>query len=69
MQVPAWHKGIELRDPLTTALHWAQETNAFVCTAVLPEGVEGLVGKDLSGVYYEEAVPVVELSVAKAGYR
>jgi len=50
-------------------LGWAQETNAFICTAVLPEGVEGLEGKDLSDEYYEKAIPVVQLLVAKAGYR
>ena len=66
---PKWLKGIELGDPLTTALGWAQESNAFVCTAVLPGGVEDLEGKDLSLEYYDRAVPVVQLLVAKAGYR
>lgn len=68
-QAPEWLKGIDLGDPLTAALGWAQETNAFICTAVLPEGVEGLEGKDLSDEYYEKAIPVVQLLVAKAGYR
>lgn len=54
---------------MTTSLGWAQEANAFVCTAVLPKGIQGLVGRDLSGTYFEDAVPVVELQVAKAGLR
>lgn len=31
--------------------------------------MEGLEGRDLSGSYYEDAVPVVQLQVARAGYR
>lgn len=36
---------------------------------VLPEGPVAIVGEELSGEYYERAAPVVELLVAKAGYR
>jgi hypothetical protein len=43
--------------------------SAYVCTTAVPDGVAGLVGKDLSGDYYTTAIPVVELQVAKAGYR
>ena len=68
-QTKEWLNGVELGDPTATALGWAQEANAFVCTNVLPDGVEGLEGKDLSGDYYEEAIPVIQLLVAKAGYR
>ena len=64
-----WLSGVTLDDPITSALGWAQEANAYVCTNVLPEGVEGLEGKDLSEGYYEEALPVINLLVAKAGYR
>jgi len=61
--------GIDIRDPLTTSMTWAEEANTFVCTTVLPEGPDGVKGKDLSGDYYEAAVPVVQLQVARAGYR
>ncbi|CZS88544.1 hypothetical protein WAI453_010722 [Rhynchosporium graminicola] len=65
----SWLKGIDLADPVTTSLAWAGETNLFVCTAVLPAGVEGVEGKELNGTYYEKAAPVVRMQVAKAGYR
>jgi hypothetical protein len=58
-----------LNDPVSTTLTWATESNAVVCTTVLPRGIEGVEGQDLSGDYYEAAVPAVELQVAKAGYR
>jgi S1/P1 Nuclease len=64
-----WLAGIELEDPVTTSLGWATESNAFVCTAVLPGGIEGVEDQDLSGEYYDAAVPVVQLQIAKGGYR
>lgn len=64
-----WLKGMDLSDPISTALVWAQEANAFVCTTVLPEGLDGVHGKELSGDYYEAAVPVVQMQIARAGYR
>lgn len=35
----------------------------------MPKGVEALKGKELNGTYYATAVPVVELQIARAGYR
>jgi len=64
-----WLEGIALGDPITTALGWATEANAFVCTTVLPGGVEGVEGKELSGEYYDEGIKVVQLQIARAGYR
>jgi hypothetical protein len=64
-----WLKGMDINDPVTTALRWATESNMFVCTHVLPQGMEGIVGRELSREYYEAAVPVVQLQVAKAGFR
>lgn len=58
-----------LSDPSRTALEWARDTNAFVCQTVLPMGEEAVEGMELSGVYYESAVPVVEMQIAKAGFR
>lgn len=68
-QAKSWLKGMDISDPITTSLAWANEANAFICTTVMPVGAEGLVGKELSGEYYENGAPVVELQVAKAGYR
>ena len=36
---------------------------------VLPEGPDAIVGKELGGAYFDKAGPVVELQVARAGYR
>jgi len=65
----SWLDGINLADPVSTSLAWAEETNKFVCTAVLPTGVEGVQDKELNGTYYEIAAPIVKMQVAKAGYR
>ncbi|KAH7355061.1 S1/P1 nuclease-like protein [Rhexocercosporidium sp. MPI-PUGE-AT-0058] len=65
----SWLDGIDLADPVTTSLGWAEETNKFVCTAVLPAGAEGVKGMELNGTYYENAAPIVKMQVAKAGYR
>jgi len=64
-----WLEGMDLRDPVSTSLAWAQEANQFVCSTVLPQGKEGVEGKELSGEYYEAAVPVIQIQVARAGYR
>lgn len=37
--------------------------------SVLPEGPEAIVDQELGGEYYEAAAPVIEMAVAKAGYR
>lgn len=36
---------------------------------VLPDGPHEIVGQELGGAYYEKAAPVIELQVARAGYR
>ncbi|KAH8838397.1 hypothetical protein MCOR03_011747 [Pyricularia oryzae] len=65
----AWLDGVDLADPVGTALIWARQGNAFVCSHVLPEGPEAIKGQELSGKYYEEAAPVIESQVARAGFR
>jgi hypothetical protein len=68
-QAASWLDGIDLSDPVTTSLAWAEESNAFVCTTVMPDGISSVQGKELSGDYYESCVPVIQLQIAKAGYR
>jgi hypothetical protein len=68
-QAESWLEGIDITDPVTTSLCWARETNAFVCTTVLPNGKDGVENQELSGDYYEAAVPVIQLQIARAGYR
>lgn len=50
-------------------MHWATDSNAYVCSTVIPNGVSAVESTDLSGAYYKKAIPVIELQVAKAGYR
>ncbi|KAF3916108.1 hypothetical protein AA313_de0200526 [Arthrobotrys entomopaga] len=48
---------------------WAADSNSFVCTTVLPDGVDAVEGVDLSTEYYRKAAPVVRQQLAKGGYR
>ncbi|KAK4102244.1 S1/P1 nuclease [Parathielavia hyrcaniae] len=74
-----WLRSANLSDPVATAMAWATEGNAYVCTTaygkanlvakVLPEGPQAIRGQELGSKYYEAAAPVVELQVARAGYR
>lgn len=59
----------DLADGQTCALLWAGDANNFVCMYVLKDDVEGVEGVDLSGEYYEGAVPVMDEMIAKAGRR
>lgn len=68
-EAASWLTGITLSDPESTALIWAEQANAFVCTTVLPGGVEAVEGQELGGAYYESSVPVIQLQIARAGYR
>lgn len=52
-----------------TALRWASESNAYVCSTVLRDGVDAVENQDVSGAYTTAAQPVVELQIAKQGYR
>lgn len=48
---------------------WAVDSNAYVCTAVIPNGPDETESVDLGGAYYTANLPVVEKQLAKAGYR
>ncbi|KAI1824380.1 putative nuclease S1 precursor [Xylaria intraflava] len=65
----SWADGLLLDDPIATSMVWANESNAYVCSHVLPEGPKAIIGQELAGKYFENAAPVIELQVAKAGYR
>ncbi|OAA61680.1 nuclease s1 [Niveomyces insectorum RCEF 264] len=64
-----WLADTDLADVNGTALRWAQQSNAYVCTHVLPQGPAAIAGQELGSGYYEAAVPVVEVQIARAGYR
>ncbi|KDQ51131.1 hypothetical protein JAAARDRAFT_73787 [Jaapia argillacea MUCL 33604] len=52
--------------PLECPLVWAREANAFDCTVVF----NYTTGQDLcAGSYYNAAVPVIDLQLARSGYR
>ncbi|OSD02218.1 nuclease Le1 [Trametes coccinea BRFM310] len=52
--------------PLACPLVWAAESNAFDCSVVF----NFQSGEDLcSGTYFENAVPVIDLQLAKQGFR
>lgn len=55
---------------MDVTLKWANEANGLVCTHVLPEGVEGVKGKELAGGEYERrAWEVVRMQIARGGVR
>lgn len=58
-----------LADPNKCGIEWATETNQLVCTYVFAPGLEWVKVNDLGGEYYEGAVSVVELQLARAGVR
>lgn len=64
-----WLTGMDITDPITSSLIWASDSNAYVCSTVLPDGLTAVEDVDLSGTYYNEALPVIKLQIAKAGYR
>ncbi|KAM5542535.1 hypothetical protein V8D89_003994 [Ganoderma adspersum] len=52
--------------PLECPIVWARESNAFDCTVVF----NFTTGEDLcSGTYFNNAVPVIDLQLAKQGFR
>ena len=64
-----WVSGLSITDAQSSALKWAQEANAYVCSTVLAKGLTYIESTDLSGSYYTTATPVVSLQIAKQGYR
>ncbi|KAI2464525.1 nuclease S1 precursor [Annulohypoxylon bovei var. microspora] len=67
-----WVSGLSVASSTTqtaTALKWATESNAYVCSTVLKGGVSAVENQDLSGDYTTAAQPVVGLQIAKQGYR
>jgi hypothetical protein len=65
----SWIRGLDVNDPKNTALGWARDANSYVCSAVIPNGVDGVEGDELYPDYYDQTVDVVELQIAKGGYR
>ncbi|KAI1806191.1 nuclease S1 precursor [Daldinia bambusicola] len=71
-QAPKWTCGLSVASKAkqtATALSWATDSNAYVCSTVLPGGISSVENQDLSGKYTTTAQPVVDLQIAKQGYR
>lgn len=64
-----WLEGIDIKNPVDSAMVWARDANSFVCDTVVPEGQAAVEGKELDGEYYDAAIPVIQMQIAKAGYR
>lgn len=68
-QAAGWLDGMDVDDAEASALVWASDTNKYVCSVVLPDGVSAVESGDLSGTYYDDSIDTIKLQVAKAGYR
>lgn len=68
-EAAGWVSGLSITDAETSALTWATESNADVCSTVLAKGISYVEDNDLSGAYTTTATPVVNLQIAKQGYR
>ena len=64
-----WIEGDDISDAVTTATRWAGEANAYVCSVVMPDGVEALQQGDLYPEYSNSTASTIELQIARGGYR
>ncbi|EED19605.1 nuclease S1 precursor, putative [Talaromyces stipitatus ATCC 10500] len=65
----SWLDGIDVGDPVNSAMTWARDANSYVCSTVLKPGLDYLEATDLSSSYYSNSKPVFEELIARAGYR
>jgi hypothetical protein len=64
-----WLKGLRAKDAVKSSMIWAREANSYVCSTVIPNGPDAVFAQELSGAYWDSAIPVVTKQLAKAGYR
>lgn len=67
--VSSWLDGMTLKDTQSSAMTWASQANAYVCSDVLVDGVSAVEEGDLDGTYYTQHVDVARTQIARAGYR
>ena len=60
-----WLDKIEFNDPVSTTMVWATDSNAFVCSVVMPGGVNSVRNQQLDSSYYDGVVGTIELQIAK----
>ena len=63
-----WLSGMDLSSPSDSAMIWARDANAYVCSTVIPNGVTAVQNKELDGAYYNSTISVVELQITKGMY-
>lgn len=68
-EIESWLDGMDIDDAKGSAMKWAVDANAFVCDPVLKGGEAAVEMGDLAGDYYNAAVPVFTIQIAKGGYR
>ncbi|KAK5741151.1 hypothetical protein LTR17_004091 [Elasticomyces elasticus] len=68
-QSASWVAGLDVNDAKATALSWATDANAFVCSVVLPDGEAAINGTETFPAYYDSAIGTIEVQIAKAGVR
>ncbi len=61
-----WISCVDITTASDCAVTWAQDANAFNCQYVLKSDESG---QELDGDYYTGAEPIIELQIAKGGYR
>jgi hypothetical protein len=64
-----WLKGLKAKDAVKSSMVWARDANSYVCSTVMPNGPDAVFAQELSGAYWDSAIPVVTKQLAKAGYR
>ena len=64
-----WTKGIKAKDAVKSSMIWAEDANSYVCSTVIPNGPDAVFAQELSGAYWDTAIPVVTKQLAKAGVR
>lgn len=65
----SWLKGLDIEDAKGSAMVWAQDGNSYVCSVVVPDGVDAVRNEELYPKYYDSAIDTVEMQIAKGGYR
>jgi hypothetical protein len=63
-----WLAGASIEDPLGTTMSWARESNALVCSVVMPNGPAAVTDVELAGNYYDSAIATVEEQIAKGEF-
>lgn len=60
---------VDVTDPRKWIMQWAEETNRLNCAVVFERGLEYLEKEDLAREYYDDAAPIIEEQIFKAGVR